>query len=858
MNGMALGCFKCVMPSKSCAVNLFVVVFVSVSFEVTGFVGLPEPIALYPLNKQHGTKDISRANNPSGIAKGVYLFTGYYGQPEGSYHFSGSSASFLEFPNNGGLDAKYSMTLVAWIYPEISKGPLFNYKVQDRGVYLWLESPNRLVAKFEMRDSSQPYAIQSDKIRLKAWNYVAASYDYSAGTAGLWIDGRQVSRLSMGSFKISTQDDVRVGALKGDSNFYKGAIACLQVYNKSLSEQEINDVRDRCPLKVQLHHVGCYAHKPSSPAVPSLEGKDILLDGEPKTREDAEQKCARVALKNGYGYFAIQDGGSCLSSLTAQEMYSKYGLSAECQNGKGSAMASDVYEVVMFSDQTCWNGWQAVGDSCFRLYDDKRTWDEAQSVCKTEKATLAKLDTEEESYFVFLNLIRPTNPSSSVWIGLSRDTEKKFHWSDGSLVGYTNWGPNLPDTSPGNRKNCTKMNEFSGLWENEEFDLKHPFICGRVTPPTPRDIHVKLMDSWSALVSWSTSAHPQQEDLVTSFYVEYKVTNHEQVSLKVVQNHNSTSLTGLQSNAEYQIRVRAVNGAGGGIWSHYQTFSTGKTYPPRIVPMAPIRAKVPGEPLALNCAAQGGPEPTITWYKNRNVVYQGQTLVVANMTSVGQEVYTCRASNGIEPDDVESVTVISLVPPVLSQMWGAGNEGQISIEKGDHLSLHCETANTTFADITWYKDGEPLYGHRSKSENIFNIPEVSGDNFGVYECEARNKLGTTSMKMRVSNAGRLNQMKVAVGCLAGFSVVLVIIIGVLGWLLYKARKTIEASREEDEQDEEPPIKPPGPRPSDSDFMIPEVRSAGSPDMAGSLGCNSSYTPLKLGSSNGGTSQTYRA
>ena len=100
---------------------------------------------------------------------------------------------------------------------------------------------------------------------------------------------------------------------------------------------------------VQLHHVGCYAHKPSSPAIPSLEGNDILLDGEPKTREDAVQKCARVALKNGYGYFAIQDGGSCLSSLTAQETYSKYGLSAECQNGKGSAMASDVYEVVMFS-----------------------------------------------------------------------------------------------------------------------------------------------------------------------------------------------------------------------------------------------------------------------------------------------------------------------------------------------------------------------------------------------------------------------------------------------------------------------------------------------------------------------------
>ena len=141
------------------------------------------------------------------------------------------------------------MTFVAWIYPEISNGPLFNYKVKDKGVYIWLESPNKLVAKFEMRGSFQPYAIQSDKIRLKAWNYIAASYDYSARTAQLWVDGREVSLLNLGQFEISTQDDVRMGALEGDPHFYKGAIACVQIYNKSLSEQEINAVKDRCPLK---------------------------------------------------------------------------------------------------------------------------------------------------------------------------------------------------------------------------------------------------------------------------------------------------------------------------------------------------------------------------------------------------------------------------------------------------------------------------------------------------------------------------------------------------------------------------------------------------------------------------------
>ena len=89
---------------------------------------------------------------------------------------------------------------------------------------------------------------------------------------------------------------------------------------------------------------------------------------------------------------------------------------------------------------------------------------------------LAKLNSEDKKYFVFLQLVKPVNPSSNaVWIGLSRDTGSNFHWTDGTLVKYTNWGPGLPD----NNKNSTKINSYSGLWENEEFDFTHPFVCGR-------------------------------------------------------------------------------------------------------------------------------------------------------------------------------------------------------------------------------------------------------------------------------------------------------------------------------------------------------------------------------------------
>lgn len=82
--------------------------------------------------------------------------------------------------------------------------------------------------------------------------------------------------------------------------------------------------------------------------------------------------------------------------------------------------------------------------------------------------------------------------------------------------------------------------------------------------------------------------------------------------------------------------------------------------PPRIDPLPPVRAQVPGETLVLNCTARGGPEPTITWYKDREFLHRGQTLVITNMTSERHELYSCRASNGIEPDDIVSVTVTSL------------------------------------------------------------------------------------------------------------------------------------------------------------------------------------------------------
>lgn len=73
-------------------------------------------------------------------------------------------------------------------------------------------------------------------------------------------------------------------------------------------------------------------------------------------------------------------------------------------------------------------------------------------------------------------------------------------------------------------------------------------------------------------------------------------------------------------------------------------------------------------------------------------------------------------------------------------------------------------------------------------------------------------------------------------------------------LLLKARKVAASKPEEEEEDDPLPILS-GPRPSDHDFKIPEVRPTASPKIPSTVN-KPSYTPLNtVDSPNGGTSIT---
>ena len=86
--------------------------------------------------------------------------------------------------------------------------------------------------------------------------------------------------------------------------------------------------------------------KDGSPrAIPTLEGKSRKLVGHYKRRQNSVQQCYNAAKAKGFQYFAVQDGGQCMSSATAGNDYQKYGKSRDCTNSKGGPMANFVYRI---------------------------------------------------------------------------------------------------------------------------------------------------------------------------------------------------------------------------------------------------------------------------------------------------------------------------------------------------------------------------------------------------------------------------------------------------------------------------------------------------------------------------------
>ena len=201
------------------------------------------PVADYPLNGIFGAQE-KEFKQPSGVIHGsVTLAPGPHNEPNGSYEFPGTSDSYIEFPNNGGLDTRFSITLMCWVQPGGQDGPLFNYRESGPwGVHIWINFRKFFVRITKFPNHAFRTAISSFKeLTVGQWYHVATTYDHNTGVNFIYINGNPNNSLNIGTdYNISTNDGrVRMGVKDGDHRYFRGKITQMKVYDFALNVDQI-------------------------------------------------------------------------------------------------------------------------------------------------------------------------------------------------------------------------------------------------------------------------------------------------------------------------------------------------------------------------------------------------------------------------------------------------------------------------------------------------------------------------------------------------------------------------------------------------------------------------------------------
>ncbi|KAM5136029.1 C-type mannose receptor 2 [Mantella aurantiaca] len=160
----------------------------------------------------------------------------------------------------------------------------------------------------------------------------------------------------------------------------------------------------------------------------------------------------------------------------------------------------------------CDPGWQSYGTNCYRLNNEKRSWQEARKSCVRGEGNLGSVHSLLELEFITKQIKQDVE---ELWIGLNDiKHQMSFEWSDGSAVTFTSWHPFEPNNFRDSMEDCVTIWGPEGKWNDSPCNQTLPSICkkpGLVTQGSSEDNH-GCQKGWS----WhSPSCYWLSDDQVT-------------------------------------------------------------------------------------------------------------------------------------------------------------------------------------------------------------------------------------------------------------------------------------------------------------------------------------------------------
>jgi hypothetical protein len=163
-----------------------------------------------------------------------------------------------------------------------------------------------------------------------------------------------------------------------------------------------------------------------------------------------------------------------------------------------------------------------------------------------------------------------------------------------------------------------------------------------------------------------------------------------------------------------------------------------------------------GNPIAINCEANGYPKPTITWFKGKSksskefqaiTMRSGTTLTVNFATTEDEAFYMCQANNEIG-NGLKKIIYINVNEPARFD-YASKN---ISSRRNDPVVLSCHAMGDEPLHITWTHNNNRI----DLNNYRINIAEMKTDegvrsqlsisrsdrhDSGKYRCVAENQYG---------------------------------------------------------------------------------------------------------------------